>query len=54
VHQLILELDVSGSEPLTGYVGPVGGPDRIAFYGWIDLMSLIRTFCDGAAATSPG
>lgn len=53
VHRLTLDLDISGLEPLTGQIGLAGGPDRIAFHGWIDLMSAIRTLCDGAATTSP-
>ena len=51
MHRLTLELDISGLEPLTGYVGRVGAPDRIAFQGWIDLMSAIRTLCDRPAGT---
>ena len=53
VHQLTLDLDICGLQPLTGHIGPAGGPGRIAFHGWIDLMSAIRTLCDGAATTSP-
>jgi hypothetical protein len=49
MHRLTLELDVSGSEPLSGHVGPAGTPERIPFHGWIDLMSAIRTLCDAAA-----
>jgi hypothetical protein len=49
MHRLTLELDVSGSEPLAGQVGPAGTPKRIPFHGWIDLMSAIHTLCDAAA-----
>jgi hypothetical protein len=42
-HRLILELVISEPEPLSGLVGPAATPDRIAFQGWIDLMSAIHT-----------
>jgi hypothetical protein len=50
---LTLELVIFGSHPLSGQIGPVGTPDRIAFHGWIDLMSAIHTLCDDRADTLP-
>ena len=44
-HRLALELVISEPEPLSGLVGLAGTPDRIAFHGWIDLMSAIHTLC---------
>jgi hypothetical protein len=54
VHRLTLELDICESEPLTGQVGPAGAPARIAFQGWIDLMSAIRTLCEHPASRPSG
>jgi hypothetical protein len=48
-HRLTLELDISGSEPLAGHVGPAGTSERIPFHGWIDLMSAIRMLRDRGA-----
>ena len=42
---LTLELVIFRSQPLSGQIGPAGAPDRIAFHGWIDLMSAIHTLC---------
>ena len=39
---LVLELVIAEGEPLNGTVGPASGP-RMAFHGWIDLMSAIST-----------
>jgi hypothetical protein len=50
-EQLVLELVISSSQPLSGQVGPAGTPHRILFHGWIDLMSAIHTL--SANADSP-
>jgi hypothetical protein len=42
-HRLVLELVIFEPEPVSGLVGPAGAPDRVAFHGWIDLMSAIQT-----------
>jgi hypothetical protein len=47
-RQLVLELVICGSQPLSGQVGPAGAPHRIPFHGWIDLMSAIHTLCASA------
>ena len=39
---LVLELTLADGEPLSGTVGPPGGPAPLAFHGWIDLMSAIH------------
>jgi hypothetical protein len=44
-HRLVLELVISEPEPLSGMVGPADAPHRVAFHGWIDLMSAIHTLC---------
>ena len=50
---LVLELTISGSRPLSGRIGPAGTPDRIAFRGWIDLMSAIHALCEITPTTPP-
>jgi hypothetical protein len=45
-RRVVLELVICGSEPLSGQVGPAGIPDRIPFWGWIDLMNAIRILYD--------
>ena len=50
-ESLVLELVISGSQPLSGQVGPASAPHRIPFHGWIDLMSAIHTLC--ASADNP-
>ena len=44
-HRFVLELVISEPEPLSGMVGPADAPHRVAFHGWIDLMSAIHTLC---------
>ena len=44
-QRLVLELVISEPEPLSGMVGPADAPHRVAFHGWIDLMSAIHTLC---------
>jgi hypothetical protein len=51
-RQLVLELVICGSQPLSGQVGPAGAPHCIPFHGWIDLMSAIHTLC-ASADSSP-
>ena len=53
-HRLVLELVIFEPEPIRGLVGPAGAPDRVAFHGWIDLMSAIQTlYADGAQDHPP-
>jgi hypothetical protein len=52
-HRLALELDISEPEPLSGLVGLAGTSDRIAFHGWIDLMSAIHTLCADNVGNPP-
>ena len=52
-HQLILELVICEPEPLSGLVGPATAADRIAFHGWIDLMSAIHALCANRPAPPP-
>src|SRR5271166_5786974 len=46
---LVLELVITGTEPLSGTVGPAGSQWRLAFHGWIDLMIAIGTLHAGPA-----
>jgi hypothetical protein len=50
---LVFELVISGSQPLSGQIGPPGAPHRIPFHGWIDLMSAIHTLCHSSADNPP-
>jgi hypothetical protein len=40
---LVLELVITGTEPVSGTVGPVDGAGPIAFHGWIDLMGALSS-----------
>ena len=47
--RLVLELTLADEEPLSGTIGPPGGPAPLTFHGWIDLMSAIGSLrADGA------
>lgn len=50
---LTLELVIFRSQPLSGQIGLAGAPDRIAFHGWIDLMSAVHTLCGDGADIPP-
>ena len=51
---LVFELVIAEGEPLNGTVGLASGP-RMAFHGWIDLMSAISTLrADTADPAIPG
>ena len=50
VSQLILELVIAGTEPLSGTVRPAGSESPIAFHGWIDLMGAISSLGAGPPA----
>jgi len=51
---LVLELVIAEGEPLSGTVGLASGP-RVAFHGWIDLMSAISTLrADAGDPAIPG
>ena len=52
-QRLVLELVISEPEPLSGMVGPAGAPHRVAFHGWIDLMSAIHTLCADDSGNPP-
>jgi hypothetical protein len=40
---LVLELALDSGEPVGGFVGPAGEHWRLAFRGWVDLMSAINS-----------
>jgi len=50
---LVLELTLADGEPLSGTVGPPGGPAPLAFHGWIDLMSAIHMLRADRARDQP-
>lgn len=45
---LVLELSLTGADPITGSIGVAGGPPPMLFHGWIDLMSAINSLCADA------
>jgi hypothetical protein len=51
--RLVLELTLADEEPLSGTIGPPGGPAPLAFKGWIDLMSAIGTLRADATRARP-
>jgi hypothetical protein len=40
---LVLELSLDSGEPIGGFVGQAGEQTRLAFRGWVDLMSAINS-----------
>jgi hypothetical protein len=40
---LVLELSLDSAEPIGGFVGRAGEQERVAFRGWVDLMSAINS-----------
>jgi hypothetical protein len=44
---IVLELVITGTEPLSGTIGLAGSSRRSQFRGWIDLMSVITALRSG-------
>jgi hypothetical protein len=52
---LILELSLTGGDPITGSIGVAGEAPPVLFHGWIDLMSAINSLrADAQRRTAPG
>lgn len=52
---LIMELSLTGGDPITGSVGVAGESRPMLFHGWIDLMSAINSLrADANRRTAPG
>jgi hypothetical protein len=52
-NPLVLELVIASTEPLSGTVGSADSAHRLAFQGWIDLMSAISTLGASHEADRP-
>ena len=48
--QLVLELIIAGTEPLSGTIRPAGSESPVPFHGWIDLMGAISSLGAGPRA----
>jgi hypothetical protein len=48
---LVLELVLDSGEPIGGFVGRAGDPSRLAFRGWVDLMSAVNSIRTPATDT---
>jgi hypothetical protein len=40
---MVLELSLDSGEPIGGFVGRPGDQTRLAFRGWVDLMSAVNS-----------
>ncbi len=48
---LVLELVITGTDPMRGTVGRPGEGAPVSFHGWIDLMSAISSLGAPSSAT---
>jgi len=46
--KLVLELSLTGGDPITGSIGAAGEGPPVRFHGWIGLMSAINSLRAGA------